>query len=188
MVKAQSLQLTAKMNRHTLLLVFIVMGMGMMLMSCDNRTVFSHYESTSVRGWERNDTLSFYLEPMQETNLYAEEIGVRITGDYPFKGLSLIVEQTILPSNATIIDTLSCNLVDDAGHAYGKGINHYQYLFPLTTLKLNKGESVYVAIRHCMKREILPGITDIGLTLSCKIPAGIQTKEDKQQESKAPQR
>ena len=162
--------------------------MGMMLVSCNNHTVFSHYESTSVRGWERNDTLSFNIEPMQETNLYAEEIGVRITGEYPFKGLSLIVEQTVYPSKTTITDTLNCDLIDDVGHANGKGINHYQYLFPLTTLKLDKGESVHVAIRHCMKREILPGITDIGLKLSRQVSAGIQTQEDKQEESKAPQR
>ena len=161
--------------------------MGMMLVSCNNHTVFSHYESTSVRGWERNDTLSFNIEPMQETNLYAEEIGVRITGEYPFKGLSLIVEQTVYPSKTTITDTLNCDLIDDVGHANGKGINHYQYLFPLTTLKLDKGESVHVAIRHCMKREILPGITDIGLKLSRQVSAGIQTQEDKQEESKAPQ-
>ena len=163
------------------------MCMGMMLVSCNNHTVFSHYESTSVRGWERNDTLSFNIEPMQETNLYAEEIGVRITGEYPFKGLSLIVEQTVYPSKTTITDTLNCDLIDDVGHANGKGINHYQYLFPLTTLKLNKGESVHVAIRHCMKREILPGITDIGLKLSRQVSASIQTQEDKQEESKAPQ-
>ena len=176
------------MNRHTLLYIYIAMCMGIMLVSCDDRTVFSHYESTPVRGWERNDTLSFNIEPMQATNLYAEEIGVRITGEYPFKGLSLVVEQTVYPSNTTITDTLSCDLIDDVGHANGKGINHYQYLFPLTTLKLNKGESVHVAIRHCMKREILPGITDIGLKLSRQVSAGIQTQEDKQEESKAPQR
>jgi len=176
------------MSRHTLLYIYIVMCMGMTLMSCDNNTVFNHYESTPVRGWERNDTLTFNIAPMQETSLYMEDIGVRITGEYPFKGLSLIVEQTVYPSNTMITDTLNCNLVDDIGHAHGKGINHYQYLFPLTTLKLNKGETVHVAIRHCMKREILPGITDVGLKLSRQVAARVQTKEDKQEEGKAPQR
>ena len=167
------------MNRYTLLYIYIVMCMGMVLVSCHDNTVYSQYESTPVRGWERNDTLSFDIEPMQETSLYAEEVGVRITGNYPFKGLSLIVEQTLYPSNKTTTDTLNCALIDDTGHANGKGINHFQYLFPLTTLKLNKGESVHVAIRHCMKREILPGITDIGLKLSRQVSTGIKTKEDK---------
>ena len=165
-----------------------MMCVGMMLVSCGDSIVFSHYESTPVRGWERNDTLSFNIERIHETNLYAEEIGVRITTDYPFKGLSLIVEQTVQPSNTTITDTLNCDLIDDVGRVRGKGISHYQYLFPLTTLKLNKGESVHVAIRHCMKREILPGITDVGLTLSRLTTAGVQTKEDKQKEGKAPER
>ena len=176
------------MNKHTLLYIYIVMCMGLMLVSCDNRTVFSHYESTPVRGWERNDTLSFYIESLQETGMYTEEVGLRITGDYPFMGLSLIVEQTIQPSNITIVDTLNCDLIDESGHANGKGINHYQYLLPLTTLKLSKDESVHVAIRHCMKREILPGITDVGLKLSRQVSARVQTKEDKQKEGKAPQR
>ena len=155
------------------------MCMGMAFMSCDNSTVFNHYESTPVRGWERNDTLSFNIAPLQETGMYAEEVGLRITGAYPFKGLSLIVEQTIQPSNITIVDTLNCDLIDDIGHANGKGINHYQYLYPLTTIKLSKDESVHVAIRHCMKREILPGITDVGLKLSRQVTARVQTKEDK---------
>ena len=153
------------MKRHTLLYIYIVMCMGMMLVSCDDRIVFSRYASTP-----------------------AEEVGLRITGDYPFKGLSLVVEQTLHPSNIKFIDTLSCDLIDDVGHAHGKGINHYQYLFPLTTVKLDKGESVHVAIHHCMKREILPGVTDVGLTLSRLVTTSIQTKEDKQKESKAPQR
>ena len=176
------------MNKHTLLYIYIVMCVGMMLVSCDNRTVFSRYESTPVRGWERNDTLSFYIEPLQATGMYAEEVGLRITGDYPFMGLSLVVEQTILPSHVTRTDTLNCDLIDDSGHANGNGINHYQYLFPLTTLKLNKDESVHVAIRHCMKREILPGITDVGLKLSRQVTTRVQTEEDKQEEGKAPQR
>lgn len=176
------------MSRHTLLYIYIALCMGMMFVSCNERTVFSHYETTPVRGWERNDTLSFDIEAMQETGVYAEEVGVRITGDYPFRGLSLIVEQAVHPSNATLTDTLDCELIDDTGHANGKGINHYQYLFPLTTIKLNKGESVRVTIRHCMKREILPGITDIGLKLSRQVSTRVQTKENKQKESKAPQR
>ena len=69
------------MNRHTLLYIYIMMCVGMMLVSCGDRIVFSRYESTPVRGWERNDTLSFNIERIHETNLYAEEIGVRITGD-----------------------------------------------------------------------------------------------------------
>ena len=84
----------------------------------------------------------------------------------------------MIPSKKTYVDTLTCQLIDDSGNATGYGINHYQYLFPLTTLKLDKGESVRVAIRHCMKREILPGILDVGVKLSHQVSARIKTEED----------
>ena len=104
---------------------------------------------------------------------------MRINGDYPFMGLSLVVEQTVMPSMQKYTDTLTCHLIDNSGNATGYGINHYQYIFPLTTLKLDKGESVRVTIRHCMKREILPGILDVGLKLSHQVTTGIQSQKDK---------
>ena len=97
---------------------------------------------------------------------YQEDIGLRVSAAYPFKGLCLVVEQKVLPSNKVRIDTLNCSLADEQGNAMGHGISHYQYLFPLATLSLNKGERLHVTIRHDMKREILPGIADIGIRLT----------------------
>lgn len=167
------------MSRRTLLL-YIIACMGIVCVSCTQEVVYNQYEPTSIKGWERNDTISFKTKPMEEAGSYLEEVGVRINGDYPFTGLSLVVEQTVVPSGETYTDTLSCKLADSNGNILGYGINHYQYLFPLTTIRLEKGASLHVAIRHCMKREILPGISDIGLKLSHQITAGIQTQEDKQ--------
>ncbi len=155
------------MSRHAIFYFLTVVCVLMACMSCHQGTVFNQYESTSVRGWERNDTISFQTEAVPEAGSYVEEVGVRISGDYPFMAVSLIVEQTVLPSGKTYTDTLACELIDENGKATGgNGVNHYQYLFPLNTLQLQKGESVHVSIRHCMKREILPGILDIGLKVS----------------------
>lgn len=150
----------------------------MMFSSCQNHLVYSHYESTPVRGWERNDTLSFDVPPMQETAYYKEVVGLRINGDYPFMGLDLVVEQMVLPSQETYIDTLVCKLVDETGRTMGKGINHFQYEIPLTKLKMNKGDSLHITIHHCMKREILPGISDVGVELTRQVSTSVQTKED----------
>ena len=97
---------------------------------------------------------------------YVEEVGVRISGDYPLTGLNLIVEQLWLPSHEKRSDTLCCSLIDEQGNAKGRGISHYQYLFHLTTLKVEPDGQLHIAIRHDMKREILPGIADIGIKLS----------------------
>ncbi len=153
------------MSKPTLYL-YLVALMGLTCVACTQGTVYNQYMPTSLKGWERNDTILFQTDTMPETGDYLEEIGMRIKGDYPFMGISLIVEQTVIPSGKSYKDTLSCQLINEKGNIMGDGINHYQYLFPHTTLKLNKGESVRVAIYHCMKREMLPGISDIGLKLS----------------------
>ncbi len=153
------------MTRHTLF-IYIVACLGMVCIACQQKTVYNHYEHTPLSGWERNDTLTYAVGPIREDGQYREEIGLRISGDYPFMGLNLVVEQRVIPSGDTRRDTLSCTVIDNQGNAKGRGISHYQYLFHLTTLSLHKDDHLYIAIRHDMKREILPGISDIGVKLS----------------------
>lgn len=153
------------MNRYTLLYI-IGAACLLTLTACHESTVYYHYEHTPVAGWEKNDTLTFRTEPVATTGQYAEEVGVRISGDYPFMSLNLIVDQLVLPAHTTRSDTLTCRLIDELGNAKGNGISHYQYLFPLTTLSLSEGDRLHIAVRHDMKREILPGISDIGIRLT----------------------
>ena len=138
--------------------------------ACDHQTVYNHYEHTPVSGWEKNDSLIFNIPPLTENGVYKEEIGVRISGEYPFLGLQLIIEQTNLNTLEERCDTLSCSLIDEQGNAKGRGVSQYQYMFHLTTQQLPANTPFHIAIRHDMKREILPGITDIGVKLSHQSP------------------
>jgi len=158
-------------KRHTTTLLYLCVAtcLAVLLTACDSQTVYDHYEQTPVSGWEKNDTLVFETEPIAQGGRYKVEVGLRIKGNYPFLGLNLLVDQTILPSHEKHSSTLSCQLIDKQGYAKGRGVSHFQYLFHLTTLDLKRGERLHVAIRHGMKREILPGITDIGLRLQ-KVP------------------
>ena len=79
--------------------------------------------------------------------------------------LTLIVEQTIYPSGVATTDTLDCKLIDERGNATGQGVSQYQYLFPLKTLSLQRGDSLHLEVHHDMKREILPGITSVGIKM-----------------------
>ena len=138
----------------------------LLLASCRQRTAYFHYEHTPIAGWEKNDTLSFVIGPVKEGGKYQEEIGLRINGAYPFMGLQLVIEQRITSEDKKRTDTLNCTLIDRKGIPQGSGFSHYQYLLPLTTLDIPEGERVYVALRHDMKREILPGIADVGIRLT----------------------
>ena len=64
------------------------------------------------------------------------------------------------------IDTVNCQLIDNNGVSKGQGISYYQYNFPINIYQMHQGDSIHVAIRHDMKREILPGVSDIGIKIS----------------------
>ena len=67
-----------------------------------------------------------------------------------------------------MIDTLDCKLIDERGNVMGEGFSQYHYIFPLRTLHLNHGDLLHLSVRHSMKREILPGITDVGIKVGKK--------------------
>jgi gliding motility-associated lipoprotein GldH len=152
------------MNKKLLILLTVALALA----SCNRKTIYSHYEHTPLDGWEKNDTLVFSVPPVRHDGVYREMIGLRTSSAYPFMGLTLVVEQEVWPSGLTRSDTLWCRLVDSDGNIQGEGISNSQYNFQLLNLRLNSSDSLRVTVRHNMKREILPGISDIGLTLTKK--------------------
>lgn len=135
------------------------------LAACSTNTVYDSYEHAPVSGWEKNDTLVFDVPRMTAAGNYRQQIGLRMTGTYPFTSISLIVEQKVIPSGRVLTDTLKCQVTDERGNFLGQGISAYQYSFDLKELTLNSGDSLHVTVRHNMKREILPGVSDIGLEM-----------------------
>lgn len=149
----------------------LIIGAYLALSSCKESLVYDKYSHTPIAGWEKNDTLSFEIPPLATSGNYQEMLGLRITGSYPFMGLTLIVEQTIYPDptrkseKMEKTDTIQCNLLDQNGATRGQGISYYQYNFPINIYQMNENDSIHVTIRHDMKREILPGISDIGFKM-----------------------
>lgn len=138
------------------------------LSACDGGTIYNSYAHTPMEGWEKNDTLVFDVPRLPATARYRQELGLRISGAYPFTRLSLLVEQTVEPGHRVRRDTLDCRLYDDKGNVLGDGVTQFQYSFILADVTLHKGDSLHVCVRHIMKREILPGISDVGLRIIMK--------------------
>ncbi len=133
--------------------------------ACTGNKVYDHYDHTPIAGWEKIDTLKFDIPPLAERGLYATSMGLRINNAFPFISMTLIVEQTILPANKTVTDTVTCEFMDKDGKVKGKGVGYYQYHLPVSVMALNKNDSLHITVRHNMKREILPGVSDIGIEL-----------------------
>lgn len=148
---------------RTLYILFTTVTILAVLSSCDNKVVYDTYNHTPIEGWEKNDTLFFDVPCMRSSGRYRLEVGMRTNGSFPFTGLSIVVEQTVIPGYKTFTDTLKCRLSDDKGNFLGQGISCFQYNFILSDINLHEGDSLHVRVRHIMKREILPGISDIGL-------------------------
>lgn len=151
-----------KNNRRWLFSMILAVAWG--FVSCDRAIVYYHYEHAPVAGWDKNDTLLFDVSPLTAGS-YMEQIGLRINGDYPFTSLCLVIKQTILPSGYVHSDTLNCSLADKDGVKKGTGLSYYQYLFHFNTLRLHDGDSLHISVRHNMKREMMPGVSDIGISL-----------------------
>lgn len=159
------------MQKRVYTLLYIIVSVVMtaaVAVSCATDTVYYSYAHTPVAGWEKNDTLTFNIPGMAAPGTYSQQVGLRMTSAFPFTSISLIVEQRIMPRGKVLTDTIKCPITDIRGNFLGDGISSFQYMFPLREVTLNKKDSIHVSIRHNMKREILPGVSDIGLKMEFK--------------------
>ncbi len=148
------------------LYLYIAAAWVLCLCSCNGDVVYDKYNHTPLVGWEKNDTLSFNVPAVKEAGRYRIELGLRTGTSFPFTGLSLVVEHTVEPGHMLYTDTVNCRLADDKGNVLGKGVSCFQYSFIVSDVDLRKGDSLHVCVRHIMKREIMPGISDVGLKIT----------------------
>ena len=150
-----------KLFLYTLYCVCIVMG----FISCDTNTPYYHYAHTPIDGWEKNDTLRYEVPPLKNGGEHQITVALRLNGAYPFRKLYLIMEQDIFPRLQSKTDTICFDVTSKEGRFTGNGISYYQYTVPVCQEHFMNNDSIHITIRHAMKRDILPGISDIGVKL-----------------------
>lgn len=161
---------------NALFIVLSVIFTAWTMVACVGGKVFDEYEQIPVEGWDKNDTLTFSVPAVAADGVYDIGLGLRTTGDYPFMSLTLLFEANIIAKKSDnfsfgnsperLSRTLSCPLVSSRGRAQGQGVSLYQYNFHVATISLHEGDSLQVNIRHNMKREMLPGLSDLGLSIT----------------------
>jgi len=154
--------------RNRLLKTILILAVAALWMSCDRQKVYSHYEHVIQEGWEKNDTLFYEVPPVKEAGTYEEIIGIRTDISFPFQSIALNVAQEVIPQGTRYQTTKNCVLYDATGKERGSGISRFQNEIYLTDIQLNKGDSVRICITHNMRREILSGVSDIGIILKRK--------------------
>ena len=148
---------------------------ALMVSACHRGVIYSHYEHVDNDGWERTDTLQAYQElydygipHVKEPGVYQQQVMLRTDNSIPFLGISVVVEQEIFPRGEHKRKRIKCPLVEKNGHVMGNGISCYQYSFKVDSVELYEGDSLHVYVMHYMKRETMPGITDVGIEISKK--------------------
>ncbi|HCC86881.1 MAG TPA: gliding motility lipoprotein GldH [Prevotella sp.] len=138
----------------------------LLLSSCMGRKVYDTYNHTFVSGWDKGEILSYDVPRVKTTGKYTTMLGLRVSDAYPFQSLTLIVEQTVYPKKTTRKDTLNCQIYDSQGTIRGNGISYFQYHYQISEMSLQAGDSIHVTVRHDMRREIVPGIADVGIEIA----------------------
>lgn len=140
---------------------------GLLLAACTHRPVAYEYRSTPVEGWEPGDSLHFRIDTLRQSADYVLTLGLRSSSavPYPFQSVWLVVTQQWHNPERTLRDTVECRLTSPDGDVEGTGVSIYQVEQPLRQLRLTEGSWADITIIHCMRREVLPGITNVGIRL-----------------------
>ena len=139
---------------------------ALLLTACNYyNKVYDKYVHADARGWEKNEPITFGIDSLDEGGQFAMVLGLRIGDNYPFQNLQIVVDQTIYPSQQTLHDVIECQVTDRNGIMLGQGVSIHQHTLPVRRYHYQKGDSITVRVRHNMKREILPGIMDVGIML-----------------------
>ena len=151
--------------RNKAIIIALAMA-ALMTTACHRGVIYDHYEHVDNDGWERNDTMHFYIPRIDKSGTYHQQVMLRTNNSLPFRGISVIVEQDIYPRGQKKRKRIECQLVEKDGHVTGQGISCYQYKFDVDSLELYEGDSLHIYVMHHMKRETMPGVTDVGILVS----------------------
>ena len=146
--------------------VFVVLLALIVLCGCQQQIAYHEFRHIYDPGWDKSDTIHFDTRSLSAGGSYRLDAELRTDKNYPFQKLTIEIEQTVYPSKEKYHDVIDCDLISEEGVIEGDGISYFQYQFHVRDLSLHQGDSVHICLTHNMKREIMPGITDVGIRLS----------------------
>jgi len=143
--------------------VFLLLTVVFLLAGCDRNTLMHSYRPVKDNSWDRADTIKFDLPALTRDDNCSMLIGLRLTNHYPYEQLVLQVEQSLQHPAFHRTDTVYYQLTDEGGEFTEEGVNYFQYETQGVPLYLKEGQTGKIRIRHLMEKEVLPGITDVGI-------------------------
>lgn len=137
-----------------------------LFVSCDTGVVYHRYHSVAAGGWEKRDTFRFTVDTIRSAGTYVTLLCLRATAAYPYQNLSVRAIQTRRPDGMALSRVLRLGIHDAHGAPQGDGITLYTYETVIDTVTLSPGDTLHVKVGHNMRRETMPGITDVGVRIN----------------------
>ena len=142
------------------------------LLSCDKDRVFDQYANLDG-AWKANEAFVFEYESIDTITPYNYFINMRVSNNFPFNNLFLIVE-TQAPSKDIQVDTLEYAMTKPTGELLGNGITDIKeskLWFKENEPLKEKGTytfKVYQAVRETGKVkgvQELEGVSEVGFRI-----------------------
>ena len=146
--------------------IFILALSIIFLSSCGDLPIASNSIEIDSDGWNSMDSASFEWDVVDRDLRHNAFIDIRHNADYPYSNLYLFLDFTF-PNGKQRNDTLACILADERGRWYGSGIGDiidHRVSFR-ENLEFPINGKYRLKVTHGMRRDPLPGITDIGFML-----------------------
>lgn len=130
---------------------------------CGRSTAYHSFRHIGNNAWNNRDTISFSLDSLPDNATYDFLIELRTNFSYPYQSIWLAVEREMRNPHLILRDTAECLLNNDRENRNLPGIHSHTHSIPLNPIPLYKGQTGRIRVIHLMRRETLPGISDVGL-------------------------
>ncbi len=147
---------------HTCCIMAVVC---ILVAACTTDETYHHYQSIGMAGWEKGDTLTFRIDTIRQSGTYLTSLCIRTTDAYPYRFLT-VNATTTHPRNGITAHNVQMEILNSRGTHAGSGISRFTHELPMDEIPLRAGDSLIVKVAHHMRRLNLPGITDIGISLT----------------------
>lgn len=153
--------------------------------SCERQEGVYAYEAVPVEGWHYDSAAVIVVDTLRSAGTYQADVHVRLTQQYPYEDLFLIVEQRWTPTDSTAVagidgmvyhrDTLALKIAPNGRDFPNVGLSRLHFYNTLPDVPLRAGYVGEVRIKPAMGVHRLRGVSDVGVRLW---PEGVYATQD----------
>jgi gliding motility-associated lipoprotein GldH len=134
--------------------------------ACKNPRIINEYKAIPEKGWNKDEKVKFTFEVSDTQFYYTLFLNLRITGDYPFSNMYVLVHIKG-PKGSHSAERVNVTLATPEGKWLGSGMGDViSYQLPLIKNKTFGKKGKYtVEIEQYMRTDFLPNVRDVGLMI-----------------------